>query len=117
MLSNRMKKYIHYRSMRNFVIHFDEIKNSIAQETIENLFSEFIEEIQEKDYEFEGSSSFELARKYVFNISPYYREYSNFMVLMTIQVSILFGLIGDTLLYFTKIPSRIWHIPVVTTGF
>jgi hypothetical protein len=27
MLSARMKKYIHYRTMRNFVLHVEDIKN------------------------------------------------------------------------------------------
>jgi hypothetical protein len=116
-LSVRMKKYIHYYSMRNFIIHFDEIKNQFAKDEIESLMSDYVEKIKENDYDFQGPASFDLAKKYVFKISPYYKEYSNFMAFMGIQVSILFGLFGDTLLYFTKIPSKIYHIPIITICF
>src|ERR1700722_10544020 len=90
MLSERMKKYIHYRSMRNFVLHYDEIESPLARESISALLSEYIEEIKSNDYDFEGESSFQLARKYIFKLSDYYKEYSNFMVLMRMQVIILY---------------------------
>ena len=114
LLSERMKKYIHYRSMRNFCLHFDEIESNVTQEKIRMLLSEYIEEVKANDYDYDGEASLQLARKYLFKISDYYREYSSFVVLMRVKVIILFGLFGDTLLYFTNIPSRILYIPVVT---
>ncbi len=114
MLSERMKKYIHYRSMRNFVLHYDEIESPLARENINVLLSEYIEEIKANDYDFESEASFQLARKYLFKLSSYYKEYSNFTVLIRMQVILLYGILGDSLLYFTKIPSRIWHIPIIT---
>jgi hypothetical protein len=117
MLSETMKKYIHYRSMRNFVLHYDEIESPPARENVNVLLSEYIEEIKASNYDFKGEASYQLARKYLFNLSGYYKEYSNFMVVMRIQVMLLYGIFGDSLLYFTKIPSRIWHIPIVTVCF
>jgi hypothetical protein len=114
MLSERMKKYIHYRSMKNFVLHFDEIQSSLAREKVSLLLSEYVEEIKVGNYDFEGEASFQLARKYLFKLSDYYKKYSNFVVLMRLQVILLYGFIGDGLLYFTRIPSRIWHIPIIT---
>jgi hypothetical protein len=117
MLSEKMKKYIHYRSMRNFVLHFDEIKNPAAKENISRIFSEYIEDLRVNNYDFEGEASYTLARNYIFVISKYYKEYSNFMAYLRVSVILLFGFTGDSLLYLTNIPDRILHIPIVTICF
>jgi len=39
-LSSSMKNYIHYYSIRNFILHYDEIKSSRAQEDIRSLLTE-----------------------------------------------------------------------------
>lgn len=116
MLSQQMKKYIHYRSMRNFVSHYDEVKNVRAKEKICSLLSSYIEEVKANDYSFEGYSSGDLAKKYLFELAEYYREYSNFMRGIRIQMVFLFGIMGDSLLYFTGVLADIWHIPIVTVG-
>src|SRR5882762_8653321 len=85
MLSQRMKKYIHYRSMRNFVFHYDEIQNKKTQDKICFLLSEYIEEVMANDYDFEAGSSYDLARKYLSKLSDYYREYSNFIGVIKIK--------------------------------
>ena len=116
MLSKRMKKYIHYRSMKNFVLHYDEIKSDVAKEKICFLLSDYIDEVRASDYSYEGESSFQLARNYLSKISEYYREYSNFTGLLKVKVILLFGIMGDSLLYLTRIPSILRHIPIVTIG-
>ena len=103
--------------MRNFVLHFDEIKSSIAKENINRIFSEYVEDLRANNYDFEGEASYTLARNYIFVISKYYKEYSNFMAYMRVSVILLFGFTGDSLLYLTSIPDRILHIPVVTICF
>jgi len=39
LISDRMKKYIHYKSMRNFILHFDEIRGDIVKVRIVALFT------------------------------------------------------------------------------
>jgi hypothetical protein len=114
MLSKRMKKYIHYRSMRNFILHFNDVTNSKAQEKILTLLSEYVEEVKANDYDFEAESSYHLARKYLGNLSDYFREYSNFMRVLRIQNVFLWGILGDSLLYLAGFLSKIWYMPVVT---
>ena len=117
MLSQRMKKYIHYRSMRNFVSHYDDIQSQIARETISILLSEYVKEVQENDYDFDVDSSYHLARKYLSKLSEYYREYSNFIGVLKIKSVLLWGLLGDSLLYLSGLLSHLWYIPIVTVGF
>src|ERR1700721_1040383 len=84
-ISERMRKYIHYKSMRNFVNHFYEIQNDRARYRIAELLSEYIEEIKAVGYDFDVYSSTDLAKKYLFNIAEYYREKPGFMRVIKIQ--------------------------------
>jgi len=115
LLSERMKKYIHYRSIRNFVLHFDEIKSEKARERICSLLTDYIEEVREKDYDLSGKGeSLALARKYLSTIGEYYREYSNFMSVLEIKFVLIGGILGDAILFFTGLSSEIFHLPIVT---
>jgi hypothetical protein len=114
MLSERMKRYLHYKSMKNFVLHFEEIKNGRDRERVLRMLSDYIEEVKENDYSFEGYSSGTLAKKYLFNLAEYYRDTSHFMRNIRIQMVFLYGLLGDSLLYLGGLLRNMWYIPIVT---
>jgi len=116
-ISDRMKKYIHYKSMRNFINHFDEINDERTKNRIMALMFEYFEEIKASDYDFDVYSSTDLAKKYLFDIAEVYREDSNFMRIIKIQHVFLYGLLIDGLLYLSGVLSFFWHIPIATTGF
>src|ERR1700721_1142498 len=78
-ISERMRKYIHYKSMRNFVNHFYEIQNDRARYRIAELLSEYIEEIKAVGYDFDVYSSTDLAKKYLFNIEKSYPKNQGFL--------------------------------------
>ncbi len=118
MLSPRMKKYIHYKSMRNFVMHFDEITAVKTRERIAKLLSSYIEEIRSKDYDFSGKGeSLQLARKYLPTLSSYFKDESNFMPMPKLKFILVGGIIIDSILYITGLSSAIFHIPIVTIVF
>jgi hypothetical protein len=100
--------------MRNFVLHFDEIKNPEAKEKISRIFSEYAGYLHACNYDFERETSYTLARNYLFSISKYYMKYSDFMAHLRVSVILLFGFTGDSLLYLTGIPDHILYIPNVT---
>jgi len=117
-LSKRMKKYMHYQSMRNFVLHFDEIKTVESRAKIADLLHEYIQEARENNYDFiGGEGSLELATKYLSPISKYYRKDSNFMRILLLKFVLAIGIIADGVLYLTGFSAAIWHIPIVTIGF
>src|SRR5882762_8246690 len=116
LISDRMKKYIHYKSMRNFILHFDEIRGDIVKVRIVALLSDYIEEVELNYYSFEPDTSAELAKKYVFQIGEYYRAQSNFIRGIRIQMVFLFGIMGDGLLILAGLLSKVHNIPIVTLG-
>jgi hypothetical protein len=76
MLSKRMKKYIHYRSMRNFLLCIDEIKNSRDKEKIREILSNYIYDVKSKDYIFDALESTNLAKK---SLSIYQRFFKKIL--------------------------------------
>src|SRR5450631_4564898 len=99
MLSERMKKYIHYRSMKNFVIHFDEIDNKVTQEKIIDLLSSYVREIVEHNYFYDRTESYALAKGYLRRIADYYREMLGFKRKVDLPMVIIGGFMADSLLY------------------
>jgi len=116
-ISERMRNYIHYKSIRNFVFHFDEITSEKTQSRIIDLLSEYVQEIRTNNYDFDVYASTDLARRYLFNIAGYYRAELNFIRIIKIRYVFLYGISIDSLLYFSGILRRVWYIPVITSGF
>jgi len=116
MLSETMKKYIHYRSMRNFVLHFDEIRTEKARDRVTSLLGEYIREVREHDYDFSGDESLQLARKYLSPLTDYFKEDAKFMTILKLKFVLVAGIVADGALYLTGLSAAIWHVPVVTIG-
>lgn len=114
MLPPKMKNRIHYRSMRNFVSHFDEITNRNRQIEILNTLNNYVEEVQANDYSFDYRESIRLATTYMFPIVPYYREYANFVAVLQVHVIWYVGFVVDAGLYCLGLLSKIFYLPIAT---
>jgi len=117
LISERMKKYIHYKSMKNFVLHIEEIKNPRHRSHIMQLLSQYLEETKENDYNYDVSTTGDLARKYLFVMGDYYRRDANFVQALKIEHVFLYGIMIDSLLYFAGILSKFAYLPLTTIGF
>jgi hypothetical protein len=114
MLPSKTRKYIHYRSMRNFVWHFNEIRSERDRDKVLNLLAEYVQSVQDNDYIFDRHSSPELATRYLYPLVDYYRVNSRFMEIMKLQFVLIIGVLVDSILYFTNILSALHYIPVTT---
>jgi hypothetical protein len=114
-LPARTRKYIHYRSICNFLLHYHEIKTEHAKAKINALLSDYISEIEDNDFEYRnGGDSRVLVRKFLWNLASYYKEDCNFMEFIGFKFLVVIGVLGDGLLYFTGLNSAIHRIPIVT---
>jgi hypothetical protein len=102
-LSQKQKKYIHYRSMRNFAFHYDELPGERNKEKVAALLAAYIDEVE-----------YDLARSYLSKISDYYYDFLRFKPLLKMKFVIFFGGISDVILYFIGFLSKIWYIPIIT---
>ena len=116
-LSPRMRKYLHYRSMRNFVMHFHEIKSERERAKILTILEEYVECVKVGDYSFEGVESAELAKSFVFPLSEYYKTDSKFMRVVKLENVFLFGPLVDGLLYLVGILAKLDYVPIATCFF
>jgi hypothetical protein len=107
--------YIHYRSFRNFVLHYDEIKTEHSRSKVHSLLSEYIQDVQANNYDFsERFKTGILVRKYLWNLAAFYKEDSNFMPYLGFNYLLFSGIIVNAILYFTGLNAIICRIPVVT---
>lgn len=115
--SLNMRKYIHYKSIRNFTFHFSEIKAAESRSEILKLLKSYLEEIVIQDYDVDRHLSTDLAKKYVFPIGDYFKNESNFMITFNIKHVIFYGIMIDSLLLISGILKKISYIPIITLGF
>lgn len=117
MLPDKMKMYIHYRSIQGFLFNVDKIPGDIDKPKILALLEEYIEEVKAGDYDFRGAESVELARKYLDPIAKYFLGGPRFYYHIGLDLTIIISVLGDGFLYITTISARFHHIPVVTILF
>ena len=115
--SLKMRRAIHYNSIRNFTIHFDEIKSNGSRKEILNLLKSYLEVIEAQNYDVESDSSIDLARKYVFPIGDYFKDESNFVKTFHLRNVIVYGIMIDSLLLISGLLKKISYIPIFTLGF
>lgn len=115
--SLKMRRAIHYNSIRNFTIHFAEITGVESRNEILKLLNGYLEEIETQNYDVDSYLSRDLARKYVFPIGEYFKSESNFVITFHLRHVIVYGIMIDSLLMMSGLLKKIYYIPVVTLGF
>ena len=56
-LTSKQKKYIHFRSMRNFVVHYNSLPEGRIKSDVALLLNDYIEESMENQCAFKGINS------------------------------------------------------------
>ena|SRR5688572_1047583 len=113
-LNPRQKKYIHFRSMQNFLYHYDNLPSNKIKEQICILFAEYIDDIQSNSYNYKGPDSYLLASKFLDKMSESYTHYLGFKSFLRIKYVIVFSILGDGLIYFFIRDHIRVYFPVVT---
>jgi len=116
-LTTKQKHYIHFFSMRNFVIHFTEISNEKFREKIVTTMKAYIEEVEFANRNYKGVQSFELAQKYLTGISEYYKDFAGFRIFLRLKFVVIISLIGDLFLYFFSSLADVSFLPIVSIIF
>src|SRR5450432_657669 len=93
--SLKMRRAIHYNSIRNFTIHFAEIKGVGSRNEILELLKSYLNEIEIQDYDVDSYLSMDLARKYVFPIGDFFKNESNFVRTFHLRHVIVYGIMID----------------------
>ncbi|HXB93377.1 MAG TPA: hypothetical protein VNU72_13860 [Puia sp.] len=114
MLSHKNKKYIHYRTMRNFVLHFNELESEQEKEQALEILGEYVQCVRHYDFSFEGKESARLALGYLDPLIAYYRAYSGFMPVLKLRDALVLGLVVDGVLYLLHLLTALDHIPITT---
>src|SRR6185437_7851181 len=114
MLCPKMRKYIHYRTMRNFVLHFHEIESEQEKDEALMILGEYVQCVKHYDFSFEGKASAQLALGYLDPLIVSYRTHSAFMPVLKLRDALVLGLVIDGVLYLLGLLAALRHIPITT---
>jgi len=109
--------FLHYRSIDNFLYHFNEIKSELVKRKILEYLEKYFVEIKEKDYFFDNTESNYISQKYIKNIGTYYNYDLNFKVYIPIKRAIFIGLNIDIILFLTGLLKKVYYLPICTIFF
>jgi hypothetical protein len=110
-LSPDLLEKIHYRSVTNFLIHFEKLSN---KDIVRILIIRYFEEIRDHDYIIDRDLSRDLFHKYLAQIGKYYNFQLGFKSFMPFKYSIGVAIIIDGVVLFLGILKKIYYIPITT---
>ena len=108
------KKYIHYRSMTNFIFHYNNLPDSRIKEKVAAILSGYIDEVQNNQFDYKGKKSFDLASKYMDKLSEIYKPCLGFKSIIDFRFIIIFSILGDGLLYLVLKNKIQFYFPVIS---
>ena len=106
------KKYISFRSVRNFVFHFEELKSQGSKDIVVELLTEYLKVIKEKDYYFDRPAGFDLGIRFLRPISQIYVTDVRFIRRMSTSGTFITGVMVDSLLLIAGVLRNLDYIPI-----
>ena len=95
-LDAKHKRYIHSKSLENFIIHLNEFTISEEKELIRKLISEYLETIVKSDID--SATGIEFYDKYISPLGGKYKKIG-FISIVPIRYLFVFSIMVDSLLY------------------
>lgn len=93
------KKYIHFKSFRNFIHYYNSTKKE--KKKITELLEQYIAMIESKDYILSKEESNDAYNTYIKPLGfQYYRKHLNFSSILSIHFIVLFLIVPNTFVWF-----------------
>lgn len=118
-LNKRERKYIHFNSLKNFLIHYDRLPDHIKVKSAEILL-DYYRLLIDKNWVLNLAEAKQIYLSHVIKIGSDYNHYLQFQVLMSLRSAVLGGLLIDVFLLVVGILKNIWFVPITTlilTGY
>src|SRR5579872_4290858 len=98
---DKLKRYIHYRSFKNFVTHFDEVREDKTKSYVLGLLSDYVDDVRNReDHDFSAPTDWKrLAKAYLNPLSRIYTKGHGFVTSISLLWAVIIGVIGDAILY------------------
>jgi hypothetical protein len=114
LLTRKQKKYIHYRSMRNFCYHLSRLPKNKVKQAVISLLTEYAKEVADNDFNFDADSGYDLAIKYLSKLSDYYHDNLDFKSKIKLSDVLIWGFLADSLFFLIGLLGKVGYIPVIT---
>jgi hypothetical protein len=113
-LSGKQRRYVHFRSMSNFVFHFHNLPDNTLKNKVLTILNSYVAEVEGNNFEFSSKESYTLVEKYLNTLSQVYSEHLKFRSLLGLRFIIIFSLLGDGLLYLLLKSHLTFYFPIVS---
>jgi hypothetical protein len=98
-LDKKQQKYIHSKSVNNFISHLERFPDIADQKNAEMKINEYLEFITTSQTDIDDALGIELFDKYVSPLGTLYKTIG-FMSIVPLKYLLIFSLMIDSLLYF-----------------
>jgi hypothetical protein len=113
-LTPHQLKYIHSRSIRNFLNYLPYINSNYLKNEIINDLNNYFEEVENMNYTFTRRESGELSIKYLKKIGKIYKLQFNFHTSIPPKYAFFVGIDIDFLLLLFGILKELYFMPIAT---
>ena len=114
-LSAEEKKYLHFRSINNFMYHFPNLSLS-SQAEVENLLQAYFDEVNKNNNSYTIDNTTDLV-VYLSKVGVFYKRELGFKQAFPLRFAIFWGLGLDILLLLGGLLKSFYYIPIVTLLF
>jgi hypothetical protein len=114
-LDKKTQSYLHLKSMKNFLQHYDALKDTHKEAAMKH-FKDYFEKVATLDL-IDKKDSGSLYWDYVYRLGVMYAIDVKFKVRKILSYSIIWGLVVDIALYLLNVSKLYYYIPLVTIFF
>ena len=97
-LSSEQKMNIHFNSLKNFILHYNEAKKEKSHITI--LIQNYIEYLESKDYNLTNEESLKAYYFYINELGKIYSKHSKFSLKFNKLVFVVFTILPNAIIWF-----------------
>jgi hypothetical protein len=116
-LSDKEQDLIYFKSIQNFILYFDQLRNEHERREILDLMESFFSEIEENRFSYSISEKREILNRFINPIAFYYIKRFHFKFYIGLKYSIFLGLNVDIALLIFGVSKYIYYIPIGTLLF
>lgn len=91
-LTSEQQKFLHFRSIDNFLYHFQNLNNYEAQISVKRLLQQYFEMLDTEGYDIDKKTSTLLGKEFIWQIGRYYVFNLNFKIYIPLLFAIFIGL-------------------------
>ena len=116
-LTEEQQTLLHFKSIDNFLFHFDTLNTYQSQIAVKRLLEQYFEVLDSEGYDVDKKTSTILGKEFIIQLGRYYGFFSDFKLRFSLSFALFVGIHLDLLLLILGILKKVYYLPLVTLIF